>query len=87
MSAESKDGSTGEPAADTTPSFSVAMEELESILQRIDSDGIDIDRLASELRRATELVELCRDKIRKAEVEVNQIVQQLEETDSPPPVE
>ena len=62
-----------------TPSFSVAMAELEGILQRIDSDGIDIDQLADELRRATELLELCRGKIRKAEVEVSQIVQRLED--------
>ncbi len=67
-------------AAAESPSFSVAMEELESILERIDSDGIDIDQLATELRRATELLEVCRGKIRKAEVEVNQIVQQLEES-------
>ena len=75
MSAGSKDESSAE-----TPSFSVAMQELESILERIDTDGIDIDELASELRRATELLELCRGKIRKAEVEVNQIVDQLEDS-------
>ncbi len=63
------------------PSFRVAMTELESILERIDGNDIDIDQLATELRRATELLELCRGKIRKAEVEVNQIVQQLEEPD------
>ncbi len=62
-----------------SPSFSVAMKELESILERIDGDGIDIDHLATELRRATELLELCRGKIQKAEVEVSQIVQKLEE--------
>ncbi len=60
------------------PSFSVAMTELESILERIDNDGIDIDQLATELRRATELLELCRGKIRKADIEVSQIVKQLE---------
>ena len=60
------------------PSFSVALQELEAILQRIDGDGSDIDQLADELRRATELLELCRGKIRKAEIEVNQIVQKLE---------
>ncbi len=65
-------------ASDESPSFSVAMKELESILERIDGDGIDIDHLATELRRATELLELCRGKIRKADVEVSQIVQQLE---------
>ncbi len=61
-----------------SPSFSVAMKELESILERIDNDGIDIDQLATELKRATELLELCRGKIRKADVEVSQIVKQLE---------
>lgn len=61
------------------PSFGVALEELEAILRRIDNDAVDIDALADELRRATELLELCRGKIRKAEVEVNQIVQRLED--------
>ncbi len=79
----STDMSPGAPdSAAEPPSFSVAMQELESILERIDSDGTDIDQLATELRRATELLELCRGKIRKAEVEVNQIVQQLEESSS-----
>ena len=61
------------------PSFSDAMQELEAILQRIDSDAVDIDRLAAELNRATELLELCRGKIRKAEVEVRQIVEKLDQ--------
>jgi exodeoxyribonuclease VII small subunit len=59
------------------PSFSEAIQELETILQRVDSDATDIDRLADELQRATELLELCRGKIKKAEVEVHQIVQKL----------
>ena len=59
-------------------SFSNALQELEAILQRIDNDAIDIDALASELRRATDLLEVCRGKIRKAETEVSQIVQRLE---------
>ena len=59
-------------------SFSEALQELEAILQRIDNDSVDVDRLAKELRRATDLLELCRGKIRKAEVEVSQIVQKLE---------
>lgn len=62
-----------------TPGFSEAMEELEAILHRIEGEETDIDRLAEELRRAAELLELCRGKIEKAEVEVTQIVQSLEE--------
>ena len=58
--------------------FSAAMQELEAILGRIESEEVDIDRLAEELGRAAELLELCRGRIRKAEVEVSQIVQSLE---------
>jgi len=60
-------------------SFREAMEELEGILERIEGEEIDIDRLAEELRRAAQLLDRCRGKIRKAEVEVTQIVQSLEE--------
>jgi exodeoxyribonuclease VII small subunit len=60
--------------------FRQAMEELEGILQRIEGEEIDIDQLAQELRRAAQLLDLCRGKIRKAEVEVTQIVQSLEES-------
>ena len=58
--------------------FAAAMQELEAILGRIESEEVDIDQLAEELGRAAELLELCRGRIRKAEVEVTQIVQSLE---------
>jgi exodeoxyribonuclease VII small subunit len=60
------------------PGFTAAMRELEAILLRIESDELDIDHLAEELRRATALLELCRGKIRRAELEVTEIVQKLE---------
>ena len=65
-------------------SFSEAMEELESVLRRIEGDEIDVDQLGRELGRAAQLLEVCRKKIRRAEVEVRQIVEQIEEdgTDS-----
>lgn len=61
-----------------TVSFTEAMRELEAILARIEGEEVDLDRLATELGRAAELLELCRGKIRKAELEVAQIVQRLE---------
>ena len=60
-------------------SFSQAMEELESVLRRIEGDEVDIDLLGRELGRAAELLEMCRKKIRRAEVEVQQIVEAIEE--------
>ena len=61
------------------PSFRAAIDELETILRRIESEEVDIDRLAAEVARATELVEVCRAKLRRAEVQVTQIVHQLDE--------
>ncbi len=63
------------------PGFAAALAELEAILGRVEAEEIDIDRLADELRRAAELIELLRARIRKAEVEVTQIVQRLEAAD------
>jgi exodeoxyribonuclease VII small subunit len=65
-----------EPADDLP--FGDAMAELEAILRRIEAEETDVDALAGELRRAAVLLELCRTKIRRAEVEVTQIVQQIE---------
>ena len=58
--------------------FSTALAELEGILERVDADEVDIDELAVELGKAASLLEICRSKIRRAEVEVSQIVQRLE---------
>jgi exodeoxyribonuclease VII small subunit len=75
---------TPKQAAPEAPSFGDAMAELEEILHRIEAEETDIDRLAEELRRAGELLDLARAKIRRAEVEVTQIVQSLEEGEGAP---
>jgi exodeoxyribonuclease VII small subunit len=61
--------------------FGEAIEELEGILRRVESEEIDIDDLAEELKNAAQLLEVCRGKIRQAELEVTQIVQALDEDD------
>ena len=66
-----------EDQAGDSLSFSEAMAELEGILKGVEDEEIDIDVLGQELGRAAVLLELCRDKIRRAEVEVTQIVQSL----------
>jgi exodeoxyribonuclease VII small subunit len=58
--------------------FTAAVEELEKILAGIEGEEVDLDRLAGELERAAQLLDLCRAKIRKADLEVSQIVQKLE---------
>ncbi len=62
--------------------FGEAMAELETILRRVEGEEIDIDELARELQRAAQLLELARGKIRRAELEVSQILQTLERAES-----
>ena len=62
--------------------FGKAIEELEGILSQVEAEEIDIDELADRLKVAAELLELCRSKIRRAEVEVTQIVQALDEAEA-----
>jgi len=68
--------------SDGEPTFTEAMRELEAILARIEEEEVDLDRLGAELERAAKLLDLCRGKIRKAELEVTQIVQRLESPDA-----
>ncbi len=58
--------------------YGKAMEELEGILKRIEEEEVDIDDLTQEVKRAAELIQLCKKKIEKTEMEVNRIVQSFE---------
>lgn len=58
--------------------YGKAIEELEGILERIQSGEVDIDDLAKEVKRATELIKLCKNKIEKTEVEIKEVVKDFE---------
>jgi exodeoxyribonuclease VII small subunit len=57
--------------------YAAAMRELEAILDEIDADSVDIDVLADRVRRAAELLRVCRDRIGAARLEVEHIVADL----------
>lgn len=55
-----------------------ALAELEGILDEIEDDSVDVDLLATRVRRAAELLRVCRDRIASARIEVTQIVADLD---------
>ena len=63
--------------------YGEALAELEGILDEIEDDAVDVDVLAHRVRRAAELLRLCRDRIASARVEVTQIVADLEPATAP----
>jgi exodeoxyribonuclease VII small subunit len=63
--------------------YADALGELETILTEIEDDTVDVDVLATRVKRAAELLRICRDRITAAQVEVTQIVAQLEPESTP----
>ena len=60
-----------------------AVAELEAILVDLERDDVDVDVLAPKVRRAAELIRLCRAHIGAARLDVEQIVADLDDLDDP----
>lgn len=58
--------------------YADAMAELESILDSLEDDDLDVDLLASRVERASTLIQLCRDRIGAARVQVEKVVASLD---------
>lgn len=58
--------------------YAEALAELETILDALEDDDLDIDLLASRVERASHLIRVCRDRITGARMSVEQIVATLD---------
>jgi exodeoxyribonuclease VII small subunit len=63
--------------------YADALAELEAILDEIEGDAVDVDVLAARVKRAAELLRVCRQRITAARDEVGRIVADLEPADEP----
>ena len=59
--------------------YSEMTKELESIVERIQSHELDVDELSMLVKKAMEMIRLCRKKIEGAEVEVKKILDDFKE--------
>ncbi len=55
-----------------------AMRELERIVTKMENNELDIDTLGEELKRAQELIKLCRNKLTKTDEEIKKILAETE---------
>lgn len=55
--------------------YKEAIEEIEKILRSLREEQNSIDTLSERVARATELIALCREKLRKTESEINKIIE------------
>ena len=54
-------------------SYTEALAEIEAILTSLQSSNCDVESLAKKVERASELIDLCRKKLRKAESDVDKL--------------
>lgn len=60
-------------------SYSDALNELNEIAREIENESIAVDELTKKLKRASELITLCRAKLRLTEEEVKKIIGEMGE--------
>lgn len=51
-----------------------AIEQLEQIVRKMENDELDIDNLASELKKAQELIKLCKQKLTSTDEEIKKLL-------------
>ena len=66
-------------------SFGEAVNEVETILVDLERDNVDIDHLGDQVKRAVELIQVCREKLEKTDGEVRELVSGLQDKDADTP--
>ena len=59
--------------------YGEALREMEVILEKIENEELDVDELTTTVKRVAHLMEVCREKLRKTEVEVEKILEEMDE--------
>ncbi len=57
--------------------YSEAKAELEKIVESIESNELDVDALTEKVKRASELISFCKDKLTKTDDELQKILENI----------
>lgn len=59
-------------------SYTEALSELQNILDKIESGDLDVDVLTDEIKKASELIKLCKDKLYKTDAQIKKIIDKID---------
>lgn len=62
------------------PNYAEAFQELQQIVSEIEEGQISVDELSEKVKRAAQLIEICKDKLSSTEDDVNRILKDLDRT-------
>ena len=54
--------------------YEAAYAELQGIVRQMEGEEMDIDQMAEAVKRAQELIKLCKDKLTKTDAEIRKIL-------------
>jgi len=57
--------------------YTEAIVELEEIVSSIENEDVNVDELSVKVKRAAELINICKDKLQNTEEEVNSILKDI----------
>lgn len=55
--------------------YADAIREIEQILEKLRTEQLDVDTLAAEVKRASELISACKSRLTEVEQEVGKILE------------
>jgi len=58
--------------------YDTAIQEIEIILEQIESNDLNVDDLAESVKRVSELVRFCKKKLHETEIEVENILKDMD---------
>jgi exodeoxyribonuclease VII small subunit len=64
---------------DPLTTYEAAYIELQQIAREIENETVSVDVLAAKVKRASELITFCQNKLRSTELEVGKIIEQMEQ--------
>jgi len=66
---------------DEKMTYKEAVSEIDDILGKIENEELDVDELSQRVKRISQLIKFCQDKLHKTETEVEDILKGMEEKD------
>ncbi len=60
------------------PAYKDAIEEIESIVEEIENETVDVDVLTDKVKRAAFLIKYCKGKLKKTDDEVKKVLKDFE---------
>lgn len=58
--------------------FTTAYDELQTIIDELNSDQISIDELSGKVKRAQKLIKACRNKLRNVDMDIQSLFEEEE---------